>query len=130
MALKLAQGIDRLTGSECLTGQMGLVRLSLGKQTPLCASLIVGTLFAGHPLGRNALSGIPQLRLFKDGDVLGNLKPEFLEQGDARRVLISDSDDQRFLRDWQRRLGIRSGGVRKHQLQSEAGKPLSTIFWL
>jgi len=42
-------------------------------------SLTVGTSFANQPLRQNSLSGIPQLCLFEDCDVLGDLKPELLE---------------------------------------------------
>ena len=93
-------------------------------------SLIVGAPFANQPPRQNTLSSVPQLCLFKDGDVLGDLKPEVLEQGDARGVLIPDPDDQMLFRDWQRRPRIRCGGVRKHKLQSTAGKSPSAIVWL
>ena len=65
-----------------------------------CGSLTVGTPFASEPRRRIARSGVPQFSLFEDGDMLGDLKAELSEQGNARRILISDPGDQRFLRDW------------------------------
>jgi len=42
-------------------------------------SLIISASLANQPWGRNTLSSIPQLCLFKNGDMLGDLKPELLE---------------------------------------------------
>ena len=55
------------------------VPLRMNPKYEPCKSLIVGTSFASQPRRRNPLSSIPQLRLFEDGDALGDLKSEFLE---------------------------------------------------
>ena len=73
---------------------------------PRVESLAVGTSFAGLPRRRIARSDIPQLCLFKDGDMLGDLKPELSEQGNTRCILIPDPSDQRFLWHWQRWPGV------------------------
>lgn len=46
---------------------------------PRVESLAVGASFADQPRRRIARPGVPQFYLFKDGNMLGDLKPELSE---------------------------------------------------